>query len=153
MIVTVSALIAFLVNHFWDKVGLDKIFGEFETGDEGVELEWKSGGQGLELTIVNSLTNDWDQYFTESIVDWSASPSLSLNTVVKKGSQNGCIHRNGELTVCNAEYGKTPWTGLNEYAYYMQQGSDTKYIFSSVAIMNDTYLNGRSNAEKLFVMW
>eukprot|EP00979_Chaetoceros_neogracilis_P016726 scaffold9231_cov318-Chaetoceros_neogracile.AAC.1 len=74
LIVTVSALIAFLVNHFWDttdepsdlpsdapSVGLDKIFGEFETGDEGVELEWKSGGQGLELTIVNSLTNDWDQ--------------------------------------------------------------------------------------------
>jgi hypothetical protein len=161
LIITVSAALAFLVSYFWDEIGMERFFngnaGSSESRLEeitslGEEIEWQSDGQGLELTIVNSLTDDWDQYFTESIADWSASPSLSITTSERKGSEDSCMHRSGVMTVCNAEYGKTQWSGLNEYSYYIPEGSDKKYIISSMAIMNDSYLNGKSDAEKLYVM-
>ena len=161
MIIAISALLALLGYHFWDEIGLEKIFDRKDSSPQpgfednwevAEEVEWLSGGQGLELTVVNSLTDDWDKYFTETIADWGASPSLSLTTTEIKGKEDSCSHRAGVMNVCNAEYGKTTWKGLNEYSYYRLQDSDKKYIISSLAIMNDSYLIGTSDAEKLYVM-
>jgi len=154
-IITVSAILAYIAYRFWDDLGLDKVFGGNGSSSSsditwnGEALEWESDGQGLEITIVNSLTDDWDPYFTETLDDWAASPALLLTTMERKGREDSCSHRDGVIRVCNGEYGKGGWKGLNEATYYTAEGTDKKYLISSVAILNDSYLSGKSHAERL----
>lgn len=146
-----------MAYRFWDDLGLEKVFGGNGNGSSsssditwsGDELEWESDGQGLEITIVNSLTDDWDPYFIETLDDWAASPALLLTTMERKGREDSCSHRDGVIRVCNGEYGKGEWKGLNEATYYTAEGTDKKYLISSVAILNDSYLSGKSHAERL----
>mmetsp|Transcript_14474 Transcript_14474/g.21704 ORF Transcript_14474/g.21704 Transcript_14474/m.21704 type:complete len:201 (+) Transcript_14474:782-1384(+) len=71
----------------------------------------------------------------------------------RKGREDSCDHRDGVIRVCNGEYGKGDWKGLNvaKYytPYYAPEGTDKKYFISSVAILNDSYLSGKSHAERL----
>ena len=50
------------------------------------------------------------------------------------------------MKVCNDAYGFTGWTGLNEV--YFTGGNDR--ISASVAKMNESYLSGKSGAEKQY---
>jgi hypothetical protein len=84
--------------------------------------------------------------------DWNASPALSLSSRVRKFDLNPCGHRNGELRVCNGDYGKTGWKGVNEAIYFTSEIDGINYIVSSVAIMNDYYLAGASDIEKQYAM-
>jgi hypothetical protein len=118
----------------------------------GGDLVWENDGNGLSLTLINSLTNDWDPFFSEVLKDWNASPALSLSARIRKFDVNPCGHRNGALRVCNGDYGKTGWKGVNEAIYYTSEIDGKNYIVSSVATMNDYYLAGKSNVEKQYVM-
>mmetsp|Transcript_1120 Transcript_1120/g.2024 ORF Transcript_1120/g.2024 Transcript_1120/m.2024 type:complete len:333 (+) Transcript_1120:120-1118(+) len=154
-IIAGSAISAYVVSYFWD----DLDFGS-KTADpanmhddwNGGDLVWENDGNGLSLTLINSLTNDWDPFLLEVVKDWNTSPALSLNTKVRKYDLNPCGHRNGELRVCNLDYGKTGWKGVNEAMFYTSESDGINYIVSSVAKMNDYYLAGKSNSEKQYVM-
>lgn len=147
--------IVFFGSSIWQKLGgdvedLPPFFQDpwddnDSNGPSGEFSQWKNKGEGLELEIRNSLSTDWDSYFIEAVRDWNESPALSLTTK-NIDIDPDCTSVQGIMKVCNNYYGKTGWTGLNEVYF---TGS---YIAASVAKMNESYLNGKGNAEKQYVM-
>lgn len=124
------------------------------------ELEWKRDKkeQGLKLTIVNSLSSDWNQYLTQALDDWGKSPSVEFDVLSEDLSSDEpeesfyCGHRLGKIRVCNGFHGETGWAGINQvsYSYSLSSNNAVKTIKSSVAVMNDTYLNKASDDEKQY---
>jgi len=151
-------LILFYGSTIWQKVGgnpadLPPFFQD--TWDDnigngtsvGTFSRWHNRGNGLQLTLVNGLTSDWYPYFSNAVNDWNACPALDLSTNTIEPAQV-CNPISGQMKVCNAEYGFTSWTGLNE-VYFEGNGA---YIVSSVAKMNESYLRRSSKEEKQYVM-
>jgi hypothetical protein len=151
LIAVASAILAFIVMYFMGSfTGVEDLFND----DWGLEdIQWSNGGQGLRLTITNSLTDEWDRFFDESVSDWNAAPSLSLSTNTAKFGDDRCSHINDVMRVCNGEYGRDiGWQGVNEALFYEDTTLGKKIIVSSVAIINDSYLRRKSDAQKLYVM-
>ena len=77
-----------------------------------------SGGNALELTIRNSLTDDWDS-FDEAVNDWNVAPALPLSTSINKIGDDRCNHLIGIMRVCNGKYDcDIGWQGVNEVIFY-----------------------------------
>jgi len=153
-----ALLVVFYGSSIWEGVGGDPYdlppFFQDTWNDNigngtsvGSFSRWRSSGNGLHLTLVNSLTSDWYGYFDEAVSDWNASPALHL-AVSTIAPDSECAAINGKMKVCNAEYGLTSWTGLNE-VYFEGNGA---YIVSSVAKMNESYLKRSSIGERQYVM-
>jgi hypothetical protein len=105
------------------------------------ETFWRtSGNDGLELTVLNALTEDWHTHFDAAIQDWdSGTPdALTLKTSVV-APDSTCEPVSGTIKVCNGEYGLTGWKGINEVLV-----TSRGYITVSVAKMNESYLPGTS---------
>jgi len=129
----------FFQDNWDDNIGNGTSVGDFS--------RWQNKGNGLRLTLVNALTPDWDVYFNEAVSDWDKSPALHLSTTTMD-PESECVPISGKMKVCNAEYGLTSWTGLNE-VYFEGRGS---FIVSSVAKMNESYLKRSSAGEHQYVM-
>lgn len=153
-----ALLVLFYGSSIWEGVGGDPYdlppFFQDTWNDNigngtsvGSFSRWRNSGGGLHLTLVNSLTSDWYDYFDTAVRDWNACPALHL-AVSTIAPDPECSAMNGKMKVCNAEYGLTSWTGLNE-VYFEGNGA---YIVSSVAKMNESYLKRSSIGERQYVM-
>ena len=153
-----SALLAGLAFHVWGNVG--RTGGGTSTASDPIfedeweieNLQWVNEGKGLQLTIRNSLSDNYDKHFDKAVEDWNAAPSLSLMPVnSNKVVASNCFRVDGIIRACNGEYGDTQWLGLNEALYY-DGGDGNNYIVSSLVKINDTYLKDASDAKKQYVM-
>jgi len=154
-ILLIGGFIAFLFGPaLWEKSGgsrsdLPGFFNDkWSTNDDknfnGNYSRWKSEGSGLNLTIVNALTSNWDTNFNKAISSWNETDALFLKTTIDYSPN--CDIEPGIIKVCNDFFGHTGWTGLNEV--YFVGG----YIVKSVAKMNESYLKDSSDGEKQYVM-
>jgi len=151
-------LILYYGSNIWEQIGgdpsdlppffQDKWDDDIGNGTSvGTFSRWHNRGEGLQLTLVNALTSDWYTYFDSAVIDWNGCPALDLSTTTIEPDQS-CQAISGKMKVCNAEYGFTSWTGLNE-VYFEGSGG---FIVSSVAKMNESYLRRSSREEKQYVM-
>jgi len=96
---------------------------------------WRSGGQGLELTVINAMEEHWHEFFDNSVSQWDNGTPDALSLSVKyEDAQSLCRAQDGALKVCNGDYGDTNWRGINKV---MLQNN---WIISSAARMNEYYL-------------
>lgn len=111
---------------------------------------WNSPNQaGLELTLVNALTDDWQQEFQKAVSDWEeGSPDTLTLSTNRVAVDTECEPLSGLLKVCNGNYGETEWRGLNAILLDMQR----RYIHSSTAKMNEFYLQKASRAQRQYTM-
>lgn len=111
--------------------------------------KWASSGTGgLDLTVVSYLQDNWITAFDTAISEWdNGDPdALTLSTEYMTYDEV-CDFQDGIMKVCNKDYGETGWKGLNEY-----QVTADNIIVNSRAQMNEYYLNGASEEERLYVM-
>jgi hypothetical protein len=113
---------------------------------------WASNGKGLELMIVNALEDHWHTYLNQSIQQWdNGSPdSLTLSTRMSGSTipDMDCAPMTGLLKVCNGNYGRTAWKGIN-HAFF----DNTGHIYASTAQMNEYFLSSSaSHADKQYTM-
>mmetsp|Transcript_15631 Transcript_15631/g.26645 ORF Transcript_15631/g.26645 Transcript_15631/m.26645 type:complete len:571 (-) Transcript_15631:695-2407(-) len=104
---------------------------------------------GLNLVVLNSLDrgSDWNDYFRESISDWDNGSPDSVTLQIKRVPNDPeCTPVRRTMKVCNGDYGPTDWRGVNQIILA------NDYIISSVAKMNDYYLEGTNRAQKLYTM-
>jgi len=146
-------LVLFYGPNIWSKVsGGDPFFRDnWDPGDGNYTVggfsRWHGREDGLELTLINALTSDWHKIFDKAVSDWNECPALDLS-VQTSSPEKTCSAVDGEMKVCNDFYGFTQWTGLNEVYFE----GDGKYIISSVAKMNESYLKEASREERQYVM-
>lgn len=113
---------------------------------------WATNGQdGLVLTLLNALDDTWQNEFYEAVSDWRESEVLSLETEIVE-VDNTCTHVDGVMKVCNGNFGKTGWMGINEAMLEYSSKDDPGVIVASVAKMNEFYLNNADYARRQYTM-
>lgn len=97
---------------------------------------WPNNGQGLQLTILNALSDEWYEYFNTAVQQWDDGTPDALSLTIKiVAPETNCTPEDNYLKVCNGNYGETDWKGINQ-ALIDDQG----YIFASTSLMNEHYL-------------
>ena len=76
---------------------------------------------GLQLTLVNSLSADWQEEFEVAVADWSMSDALTLDVVVEPvddawDNDKKCKRQDDKMVVCNGNFGDTGWVGIVSYS-------------------------------------
>lgn len=74
---------------------------------------WRIGRdkKGLKLTLINGLTDDWQNHFFQAIEDWNGATALQLTAVPDNDGPPCEKHTRGMVKTCNGDYGRTDWTG------------------------------------------
>jgi hypothetical protein len=111
---------------------------------------WESPQQsGLELTVLNALTDDWQQAFQTAMSEWDDGQPDTLTLQSERVDVDvECEPLTGLLKVCNGDYGETDWLGLNAILFDMER----KWILMSTAKMNEFFLSRASAAQRQYTM-
>jgi hypothetical protein len=108
-----------------------------------------NGEGGLNLELWNALDETWQSEFAEAVNDWeNCSPDVMTLTSTQVAVDNTCTQVDGLMKVCNGNYGETGWLGINEVMKTVPDG----IIQSSIAKMNEFYLNNADYNERLYTM-
>lgn len=109
------------------------------------------GRSGLTLTLQNALDDNWQTEFAAAVGDWQESEALTLTTV-QVDVDNSCAKVQGLMKVCNGNFGATGWVGVNEVEMQYSSSNDPGVIVSSVAKMNEYYLQHASYDHRQYTM-
>lgn len=128
--------------------------GDPNMGSVGVHERWlpvdgKEEGNGLTLQIANNLASgsDWDYYFRTYVEEWDNGTPDAVTLKIRNTTYDPECHGVARaMKVCNGNYGPTGWNGVNQVL--LKDG----YIVSSIAKMNDYYLEGTTEAQKKYTM-
>lgn len=123
-------------------------------GSVGEHNRWRSGDGatadgGLTLTVLNNLReeSDWNEHLESSIREWDDGDPDALTLNVRSMDHDpDCRAVRRAMKVCNANYGPTDWRGVNQILL------QDEYIITSLAKMNDYYLEGTNKAQKQYTM-
>jgi predicted Zn-dependent protease len=105
--------------------------------------------RGLTLQVLNNLDegSDWHQYFETAIADWNDGTPDAVNLYLRSSSYDpDCRAVRKAMKVCNGNYGPTDWRGVNQILL------QDEFIITSLAKMNDYYLEGTNMAQKQYTM-
>jgi hypothetical protein len=109
----------------------------FRQQDPSQTSRWANNGRGIDLTIINSLDDDWYPYFYTAVAEWDSGTPDSLTLKTTQGEPDyACSTVPRTLKVCNGNYGETTWRGINKLL--LQDGT----IYASAARMNEFYFAG-----------
>lgn len=152
-VVLIPVLVVFSILFFGDSSSFKSIMPSlFASEDFGEQLVWKrpSGqvGGGLTLTVVNALDSTWQTYFDAAVQDWdSGTPdALTLSSQVASVPDPDCGIVDGVLKMCNNDFGKTGWMGVNNVVQF------DNLIAGSVGMMNDYYFGTHDDAKRQYTM-
>lgn len=98
---------------------------------------WATTGT-LNVTVVRSVTPQWNAALDGAIVDWEKSRKLSFSSAngdVGDTSRKRCQPIAGKIRVCNAAYGQRQWIGLA--TIWLSNG----HIAQAITQLNDSYFN------------
>eukprot|EP00579_Thalassiosira_antarctica_P001040 CAMPEP_0201876226 /NCGR_PEP_ID=MMETSP0902-20130614/7967_1 /ASSEMBLY_ACC=CAM_ASM_000551 /TAXON_ID=420261 /ORGANISM="Thalassiosira antarctica, Strain CCMP982" /LENGTH=644 /DNA_ID=CAMNT_0048403423 /DNA_START=97 /DNA_END=2031 /DNA_ORIENTATION=- len=118
-------------------------------GSVGEHNRWKTNGDGLSLQVLNNLVvgSDWNEYLELSIYEWdNGTPDAVTLNIRTMTIDPDCRAVRRAMKVCNANYGPTDWRGVNQILL------QDDYIITSLAKMNDYYLEGTNKAQKQYTM-
>ena len=104
------------------------------------DYHWARTTPSFDLIIINSTTSDWDNHVTQAIADWSASSVLNM-VEDTTGSTNKRVRRRcrggeGQVRVCNLEYGANGWLGVAGISI-----DSNGHITTGYTKLNDTYFS------------
>lgn len=98
---------------------------------------WARTSNPLAITVVDSVSSDWDDNLQVAVADWAQSKVLAPTIATGDDSlktRKRCAASSGVVRVCNAPYGNNGWLGLAQI--WVSGG----HITQAVAKMNDSYL-------------
>ncbi|KAI2499868.1 hypothetical protein MHU86_14606 [Fragilaria crotonensis] len=126
-----------------------ELFGRPTLPSVNETQRWQTSGfSGLNLMIENALEDKWTPYFTEYVSEWdNGTPDALTLTTSRVAVDSSCEPALGVLKVCNGNYGNTDWNGIN-----LSLTQVDGYIVSSVSKMNDYFLDGLSENDKMYTM-
>jgi predicted Zn-dependent protease len=125
--------------------------GDPSLGSVGESNVWDMNGKykGLKLQVLNNLDegSDWHQYFETAMTDWDGGTPDAVSLYLRSSTYDAdCRAVRKAMKVCNGNYGPTDWRGVNQILL------QDEYIITSLAKMNDYYLEGTNMAQKQYTM-
>jgi hypothetical protein len=121
----------------------------FEDPFEGASVpQWPTDGSGLDVIIVNAMSDEWANIFQSVAEDWEfGNPDAVAVIVQDSGHDKDCKADAGTIKVCNGDYGATKWMGLTDH----EVDSNGNIIASTVRI-NDYYLSGTGRSLRHYTL-
>ena len=102
------------------------------------DYHWARTTNSFDLTVINSTTNDWDEYVSQAIGDWSQSSVLNLvedtSGSTSRKERRQCRGGDGTVRICNLAYGQTGWLGIAGISI-----DTNSHITTGYTKLNDTY--------------
>jgi hypothetical protein len=109
-------------NHAWGKYHWDRSTEDTEANP---------------LILGNNFsTSDWDGALSVASTDWNGS--VLKNAVLQGNSNSDCDPTNGQVELCNGEYGENGWLGI---ASIWATRGKSNHIVQGVVMVNDTYFS------------
>jgi len=129
-----------LINTFENSELLDPFVG-------GKAPHWPRTGNGLRITMINALTDNWWITFDLATADWMTGEPRSVEITAMQGEYDpDCDAPDNTVIVCNGNYGDSKWRGVNE-AF-----TTGREIISSSARMNEYYLRNMDKGAWQYTM-
>ncbi len=115
-----------------------------QAGHSWSNYHWARTANPFSITVIDSMTSDWEDNLDAANADWHASSVLDV--IDAQGDESArtrkrCPAVSGKVRSCNAAYGYNGWLGLAQI--WISGG----HIVQGVAKMNDTYLASSSYDE------
>jgi hypothetical protein len=125
------ALAAAAALTFGQSVSADHAWGNYH---------WARTTTSFDLTVINSTTEDWDDYVSNAVSDWSSSQVLNMvedpNGSTDDKLRRSCSAPAGQVRICNLAYGRNGWLGIAGISI------DTNgHITSGYTKLNDSYFS------------
>ncbi len=101
------------------------------------DYHWARTTSSFNLQVVDSVSAEWQSELNTSLQKWSQSGVLNLVITSSDDSsrtRKRCPMVEGQMRVCNAEYGNNGWAGLASINL-----DSNGHIRQGTAKMNDTY--------------
>lgn len=121
-----------------------------KVGDHSRWAPTSESSSGLTLPILDNLVegSDWAGYLEETVSNWdNGTPdAVTLRILSMDNYDPECRAVRMAMKVCNGDYGPTDWRGVNQVLL------QDDYIITSIAKMNDYYLDGTNGAQKQYTM-
>mmetsp|Transcript_27250 Transcript_27250/g.65483 ORF Transcript_27250/g.65483 Transcript_27250/m.65483 type:complete len:445 (+) Transcript_27250:139-1473(+) len=141
----------------WDPLDPENWFGDWEgwgaghaTGDTDGDIPWlsaqKGSGSGLDLRVLNNLDEKWQDTFYTVMTEWDNGIPDAVSFRIERISDPSCGMVRGAMVVCNDDYGRTSWRGINEL-----QMTPGGLVIASRAKLNDHFLEGGDDALRQYV--
>jgi len=114
---------------------------------------WARTANPLPLTVVDSVSSDWQYEFDTALSEWNLSSMLKMSVDLDSANDSNrtrkqCKMRAGHIRVCNATYGFNGWLGLATIGF-----DPLGHIDQGTAKVNDSYASYWANLnEKRHVM-
>jgi hypothetical protein len=104
------------------------------------DYHWARTTSSFDLTIINSTTNDWDDYVSQAVADWSDSNKLNMvedfGGDTSNKTRRQCKGGTGTVRICNLTYGYNGWLGVAGISI------DTNgHITTGYTKLNDSYFS------------
>jgi hypothetical protein len=94
---------------------------------------WARTSNPFTLKVGDNVSNAWDAYLDEAILDWSQSSVLDLVKVAGGARPKNCRPTAGRIEACSERYGQTGWLGIAQI--WLSGG----HITQAITKLNDTY--------------
>lgn len=95
--------------------------------------------------MLNNLDDKWQGTFSSVMADWENGTPDAVTLQIERTSDPACTMVPGVMVVCNGNYGRTDWRGLNEL--HTERGR----LVASVAKLNDYFLDGAAASLRRYV--
>ena len=128
-----------------------KGFGADPYVGDNTTFAWATDGTGLTLEIQNACDDDWLEEFKIAVNDWNQAEALDLKTK-RVEVDHKCEPVDGVMKVCNGNYGKTGWLGINEVQFASRRLGGPSFAINSVAKMNEYYLQNADYPKRQYTM-
>jgi len=116
-------------------------------GNASGTYHWDATSLPVQLSVIDSVTQDWQTELDTTISQWNVSSSLNLAITSSDDStntRNNCAIVNGQIRTCNYTYGTTGWSGLASLNI-----DSNNHILYGVAKVNDSYSMGQEDRNKV----
>lgn len=122
--------------------------GEWETGYKQGNNAWASSTQGfsgLDLRVLNNLDESWQDTFFTVMNEWDKGDPDAVSFRIERITDPSCQMVPDAMVVCNGNYGRTSWRGINELL------TNNGYVVASVAKLNDFFLQKADAVARQYV--
>lgn len=86
--------------------------------------------------VLNNLDDSWQDTFATAMSEWDNGTPDAVTFLIQRTSDPACRMVRGVMVVCNGDYGRTSWRGINELV------TENGWLVASVAKLNDHFLGG-----------
>ena len=104
------------------------------------DYHWARTTSSFDLVVINSTTSEWDGFVAQAIADWSYSEMLNMvedpSGSTNKRVRRQCKGQQGNIRICNLDYGQTGWLGIAGISV-----DANGHITTGYTKLNDTYFS------------